>query len=71
MSLSSNGKTLANDFLGSGFISLSPNFSSTWVVRILVMLLQIVIIKFYRAIDELKDFATITEESILILRESK
>ena len=50
---------------------MSPNFSSTWVVRILVMLIQIVIIKFYRAIDELKDFATITEESILILRDSK
>ena len=35
---------MAHDFLGPGFISMSPDFSSAWVVRILVMLMQIAII---------------------------
>ena len=62
---------MADDFLGPGFVSMSPDFSSTWVVRTLVILIQIVIIKLHRAIHELKDFATIIEELILILREGK
>ena len=35
---------MADDILGPEFTSTSPDFSSTWVVRILVMLIQIVII---------------------------
>ena len=35
---------MADDFLGSGFVFMSPDFSSSQVVRILVMLIQIAII---------------------------
>ena len=33
---------IADGFLGPGFISMWPDFSSTWNVRILVMLIQFV-----------------------------
>ena len=62
---------MADNILGPGFVSMSPDISSTWVFRILVMLLQIVIIQLPRPIHELKDFAIMIEELILILRERK
>ena len=34
---------MANDILGPGFISMSADFSITWIVRILLMRKQIVI----------------------------
>ena len=58
-------------FLGPEFISMPPDFSGTWVVMILVLLVHIVIIKLQRAMHELKDFTAIIEELILTLRESK
>ena len=45
---------MTDDFLGPGFASVSPDFISTWVVRILVILIQIVTIELHRAIYELK-----------------
>ena len=62
---------MADDFLGPRFISMSPDFISTWAARIMVMLIQIVITKLHRAMLELKDFRTIIEECISILTESK
>ena len=50
---------------------MSPGFSSIWVVRILLVLIQIVIIQLHRATHQLKAFATIIEELILILTECK
>ena len=62
---------MVDDLLVPGFISMSPDFSSTWVARILVIIIQIVLIKLHRPIHELKDFSIIAEELILILRERK
>ena len=62
---------MADEFLCPGFVSVSPDFSSTSDFRILVILMQIVIILLHRAIDELKDFATTIEELLLVLREHK
>ena len=35
---------MADDFLGHGFVFMSPDFSSSQIVRILVTLIQIAII---------------------------
>ena len=56
-------------FLGSGFISMSQDFTSALVVKILEVLIQIAIIKLHRAMHELNNFTTVIEDLLLIMRE--